>query len=41
MADGRWQRERFGEMIAVVAPLLKSPPPRPTQVTTDPQGPKR
>jgi len=31
-------RERFGEMIIVVASLLGPPPPRPIQVTTDPQG---
>jgi DNA polymerase-4 len=31
-------RERFGEMIIVVASLLGPPPPRPIQVTTDPMG---
>ncbi len=31
-------RERFGEMIIVVASLITPPPPRPIQVTTDPQG---
>ena len=31
-------RERFGEMIVVVASLIAPPPPRPVQVTTDPQG---
>ena len=31
-------RERFGEMIIVVASLLGPPPPRPIQVTTDPAG---
>jgi nucleotidyltransferase/DNA polymerase involved in DNA repair len=31
-------RERFGEMIVVVASLLGPPPPRPIQVTTDAQG---
>ena len=31
-------RERFGEMIIVVASLLGPPPPRPIQVTIDPQG---
>lgn len=43
-ADTRWSRlqevlrrlrERFGEMIIVVAALLGPPPPRPIQVTTD------
>ena len=31
-------RERFGEMIIVVASLLGPPPPRPVQVTTDSSG---
>ena len=31
-------RERFGEMIVVVASLLGPPPPRPIQVTTAPGG---
>jgi DNA polymerase-4 len=31
-------RERFGEMVIVVASLLGPPPPRPIQVTTDPEG---
>ena len=31
-------RERFGEMIVVVASLLVPPPPRPIHVTTDPAG---
>ncbi|MGD1993822.1 MAG: DNA polymerase Y family protein [Anaerolineae bacterium] len=34
-------RERFGEMIIVVASLLAPPPPRPIQVTRDPQGQPR
>lgn len=34
-------RERFGEMIVVVASLLGPPPPRPIQVTTDPAGAPR
>jgi len=34
----RWLRERFGEMIVVVASLLSPPPPRPIQVTTGPDG---
>jgi nucleotidyltransferase/DNA polymerase involved in DNA repair len=45
--DGRRQRlrealrrlrERFGEMIVVVASLIAPPPPCPIQVTTDPAG---
>jgi DNA polymerase-4 len=45
--DGRRQRlretlrrlrERFGEMIIVVASLIAPPPPRPIHVTTDPAG---
>jgi hypothetical protein len=31
-------RERFGEMIVVLASLVGPPPPRSIQVTTDPQG---
>lgn len=31
-------RERFGEMIIVVASLIAPPPPRPIHVTTDPAG---
>lgn len=31
-------RERFGEMVIVVASLLSPPLPRPIQVTTDPSG---
>jgi len=31
-------RERFGDMIIVVASLLGPPPPRPIQVTTGPDG---
>jgi nucleotidyltransferase/DNA polymerase involved in DNA repair len=31
-------RERFGELIVVVASLVGAPPPRPVQVTTDLQG---
>jgi hypothetical protein len=34
----RGLRERFGEMIVVVASLLGPPPPRPLHVTTDPEG---
>ena len=34
----RWLRERFGEMIVVVASLLGPPPPRPIQVTTGLDG---
>jgi nucleotidyltransferase/DNA polymerase involved in DNA repair len=34
-------RERFGEMIVVVASLLDPPLPQPVQVTTDPQGQPR
>ena len=31
-------RERFGEMIVIVAALVGAPPPQPVQVTTDLQG---
>jgi DNA polymerase-4 len=31
-------RERFGEMIIVVASLIAPPPPRPIQITTNPAG---
>jgi hypothetical protein len=34
----RGLRERFGDMIVVVASLLGPPPPRPIHVTTDPEG---
>jgi DNA polymerase-4 len=34
-------RERFGEMIVVVASLIGPPPPRPIQVTTGPHGSPR
>ena len=48
--DKRWQRlretlrrlrERFGEMVIVVASLIAPPPPRPILVTTSPAGQPR
>jgi DNA polymerase-4 len=34
----RLLRERFGELAVMIASLIKPPPPRPVQVTTDPAG---